>query len=258
MDRISDTRHTDSRICDELFDQVMDAIAPWACQNGRKIDDWHVSHFSHHEEQILLGIAHKYGLERYSALICCLEKPEIMAVSSTNGTLGMLNPFIDGAGKIEDDLDAPGCWNILSVSFAAESGCTAVRYIRDGKFYETEVNQFGSFDIHDWHSNRPIDRYLATRIEGVWHDVVVPQLPYSQKHIKTCWKKAVISPRGMNSRWNKWITSVFSELGKQDRAKLQDDMLRSLATSDNMHFLEAFKAERRAFLQRERAIFASV
>lgn len=258
MDKMSDIRQTDSRLCDELFLQVMDAIAPWACRNGRTSDDWQVSHFTRNQEQVLLGIAHKHGLERYCALICCLEEPEIIAVSSTDGSLGMLNPYLDGAGKIEDDLDAPGCWKVLSVSFAAEAGCTAIRYIRDGKFHEVEKNRFGSIEIHDWHSNRPIDRYLSTRIDGVWHDVVVPQLPYSKKHLKTCWKKAVISPKGMQSRWNNWITSIFSDLGNQDRAKLQEAMLASLSESENRHFFDAFKAERRAFLQRERALFASV
>lgn len=236
----------------------MDAIAPWACQNGRTIDDWHVSHFTRHNDQILLGVAHKFGLERYSALICAFDLPEILAVSFTDGTMGLLNPYLDGAGKVEHDLDAPGCWNVLSVSFAAEAGCSAIRYIRDGRFYEIEANQFGSFDIHDWKSKHPIERYLSTCIDGNWQDVVVPQLPYSPQHLKTCWKKAVISPRGMESRWNNWISSVFSELGAKDRNELQETMLTALSDTENRHFYNAFKAERRAFLQREREIFASV
>ena len=239
---------------EELFSLVMDAIAPWALsgkgQQGRQ--NWAVRNITIKDDQAIVCVKHVNSLDQYTALICCLNEPEVIGVSFTEGNLGMLNPYLDCGHKLEADLDGPGCWNVLAITFVAEPGAETVRYLRNGEIMESHVNEFGAFSIIDWESNLPVEEYLAVKINGEWKTPVVAAIPYTIDYVIACWRKAVYRDNGLRSRWNRWITAAFVELCGSDRATLQNEMMNRLAEESNQQCYMAFKQERRRFLELEK------
>ncbi len=239
---------------EEIFSLVMDTIAPWAFSDPASRDDecWRILDVSMKNDQALVCVMHVKRRDQYTALICCHDQPEVIAVSFSSGNLGVLNPYLDCGHKLEADLEGPGCWNVLSVTFCAEPGAEIIRYLRQGKIEEVHVNEFGAFSIVDWSSNQPIQEYLGVRINGVWKTPVVAAIPYTIDYVTACWRKAVFRENGMTSRWNRWITAAFVELCGSDRAVLQKEMMNAFASEENQALSIAFKQERRKFLEREK------
>jgi hypothetical protein len=241
----------DSDATNALVGLVGDAVAPWVAGKHQDPSHWRVQNISFSNQQALVVIAHKKLKSQFTGLICCADEPEVVAVSYSDGNLGMLNPYLDGGCKLERDLDGPGDWNVLSITIKAESGAEAIRYCRNGEIKEIGVTRHGTFAIVDWDSNQPIDEFLAIRVHGEWHTPVVGALPFTIDHVARCWKNAVNSSDGMKNRWNRWITAAFTELGGSDRALLQEALMEAFARESNRTFYKAFKAERRKFLVRE-------
>ncbi len=239
---------------EELFELVMDAVEPWVLANRdvRDLKNWRIQSISQNQDQLCICIMHARRRDQFTALVCCLGEPEIVAVSFTSGNLGMLNPYLDCGHKLAHDLDGPGCWNVLAITFAAEPGAEAVRFLRRGKVEEVHINQFGAFSIVDWDNNQPVDEYLGVKINGRWKQPVVSAIPYTIDYITACWRRAVLRRDDMASRWNRWITAAFVELCGADRAILQHQMMNTLASEKNQAFYQAFKQERRKFLTREK------
>ncbi len=257
------TRQNDGEIChshEELFTLVMEAVAPWAFaafatsseRDNRAFENWCIRDISIGDDQALICIMHVTSRSQYTALVCCLGDPEVVAVSYKSGNLGMLNPYLDCGNKLETDLDGPGCWNVFSVTFCAEPGAQAVRYLRKGEVCEVRINRFDAFSIVDWESNQPVEEYLGVKVNGVWKKPVVVAIPYTIDYVTACWRKAVYRDDGLRSRWNRWITAAFVELCGADRAILQQEMMAALAVEKDPVFYRAFTQERRKFLDREK------
>ncbi len=248
----------DCQIQEKLFSLVMDAVAPWAFAEAdldgvsQDREDWCIRDISIKDGQASVCVMHIVQREQYTALVCCLDEPEVIAVSYTSGNLGMLNPYLDCGHKLGAELDGPGCWNVLSITFAAEPGAEKIRYLRQGNIEEVSVNQFDAFSIIDWNSNYPVDEYLSVKVDGEWRAPVVAAIPYTIDYVASCWRKAVYKNDGLRSRWNRWITAAFVELCGSDRAVLQCEMMNTLANGGNAKCYEAFKSERRKFLNREK------
>ena len=255
---------------EKLFSLVMDAITPWVFHGevfqgevsqgeavkdieNRNLDNWRIRNVSMKDEQACICVMHVSRNEQYTALVCCLGEPEVVAVSYTDGNLGVLNPYLDSGHKLEADLDGPGCWNVLAITFRAEPGAQTLRFSRQGQISEVNVNEFGCFSIIDWNANRPIDEYLGVKVNGEWKKPVVGAIPYTINYVTACWRKAVFSDTGLRSRWNRWITAAFVELCGSDRAVLQREMMNTFADERNQICYQAFKQERRRFLNREKA-----
>lgn len=245
----------DHKLQEKLFSLVMDAIAPWALadREHQNREDWCVRNISQNGDQYCVCVMHIREGEQYTALVCNMDELEVIAVSYTDGNLSMLNPYLDGGHKLGLDLDAPGCWNVLAITFVAEPGAQAVRFIRNGKIQEVTLNQFDSFSIVDWKSNKPVQEFLGVKIDGEWRAPVVAAIPYTVDYVTTCWRKAVYKNNGLRSRWNRWITAAFIELCGSDRAVLQREMMNALSAEKNENCYRAFKEERRRFLQREKS-----
>lgn len=254
MDKMKQKADCNSRFQKEMFSLVMDAVMPWAFaqSQNRGAENWQIADISQYEDQTRVCIIHVTSLDQYTALVCCHDEPEVIAVSYTNGNLGVLNPYIDSGHKLEADLDGPGCWNVLSITFRAEPGAEKVCFLRRGIVEEVSVNQFGYFSIVDWDSNQPVDEYLGVKLNGVWTPPVVAATPYTINYVTACWRKAVERDNGLRSRWNRWITAAFVELCGADRATLQSAMMKELAAEKNQKCYQAFKQERRKFLEREK------
>jgi len=257
MEQMKQEADFDSRADDlsqeELFWLVMGAVEPWILADRAvgALENWQIRNISQSETQACVCIMHVRRRDQFTALICCLGEPEVVAVSFTNGNLGMLNPYLDCGPKLEHDLDGPGCWNVLSITFAAEPDAEAVRFLRLGKVEEIKVNGFDAFSIVDWDNNQPVDEYLGVKVNGVWEKPVVAAIPYSIDYVTACWRKAVLQQDGMASRWNRWITTAFVELCGADQAILQTKMMAVLASEKNQEFYRAFKQDRRESLARE-------
>lgn len=254
MKQIKQENGSSCHFHEELFSLVMDAIAPWAFsdKNNSGNENWRIRAISGNDKQVRICVMHVTRRDQYTALICCHDEPEILAVSFTSGNLGMLNPYLDNGHKLEADLDGLGCWNVFSATFSAEPGAEAVRYLRAGKIEEVRVNEFNAFAIIDWDSSQHIDEYLGVKVDGVWKKPVVAAMPYSIDYVVTCWRNAVNHNNGMRSRWNRWITSAFVELCGADREVLQREMMNGLTDEKNQACFHAFKQERRKFLAREK------
>ena len=258
MNRIKQETGIDCRFQEEMFSLVMDTVAPWAfaemtpVQADRERKNWQIRDISLKDDQARVCVMHVTSKNQYTALVCCLSEPEIVAVSFTDGRLGMLNPYLDCGYKLESDLDGPGCWNVLSITFQAEDGAEKIRFLRRGVVEEVEVNQFGAFSIIDWDSNYPVDEYLGVKVNGIWQASVVGAIPYTIDFMTSCWRKAVFRQDGMRNRWNRWITAAFVELCGSDRAILQREIMNALAREENQECYQAFKKERRRFLEREK------
>lgn len=234
---------------------VLESVSPWIEKEslGYQPEDWQILQIANHSEQMLVTIKQISGGQQYTALMCCLSGLEVVAVSQTDGMLGLLNPYLDGGGKIESDLDAPGNWNILSISFKVQTGATALRFLRGGVACEIEVNQFGCFEIVDWNSNHPVEEYLEIKVDGVWQQTIVGALPYTVEFLVGCWVKAANGRMMRANRWNSWITATFVELGGHDRAALQEALMAAFKAMDDDYYLRTFKQERRKFLKSEQS-----
>lgn len=248
---------TDSQLHEELFSLVMETVAPWISpavldKSAKGYENWNLCDVSIKSNMARVCVMHASRRDQYTALICCLEDPEVLAVSFASGNLGMLNPYLDCGHKLEADLDGPACWNAFSVTFRAEPGAEVVRYLRAGKIEEVQINEYDAFSIIDWESNQPVQEYLGVKVNGVWKKPVVAAIPYSIDYVISCWRKAVYSSNGMRSRWNRWITAAFIELCGADREVLQQEMMNALAREENQEIFQAFKQERRKFLAREK------
>jgi len=243
-----------SHFQEELFSLVMDAIAPWAFPDPmiRNDKNWRILDVSMNNDQARVCVMHVKRRDQYTALICCHGQPEVIAVSFSSGNLGVLNPYLDCGHKLEADLEGPGCWNVLSVTFCAEPGAQIIRYMRMGEITEVHVNKFGAFSIIDWNSNQPIEEFIGVKVNGEWKKPVVAAIPYTIDYVTSCWRKAVYRENGMASRWNRWITAAFVELCGSDRAILQKEMMNAFASEKNQTLSIAFKQERRKFLEREK------
>ena len=238
-----------------LLSLVLESVSPWIEKKslGSKPSDWQVLQITNHNEQLLVTIKQVSGAQQYTALMCCLSAPEVVAVSQTDGMLGLLNPYLDGGLKIEAELDAPGNWNTLSICFKAQHEATALRFMRGGVVCEVDVNQFGCFEIVDWNSNQPIDEYVEIKVDGVWQQTIVGALPFTVEHLVGCWKKAASGRMVRSNRWNNWITATFVELGGRDRAALQEALMNAFVSMKDDYYLRTFKQERRKFLKSEQS-----
>jgi len=246
---------TDDAFQQSLLSLVLESVSPWIEKKSlnSQPSDWQVLQITNNNEQLLVTIKQNSGAQQYMALLCCLSAPEVVAVSQTDGMLGLLNPYLDGGHKIEAELDAPGNWNTLSICFKAQQGATALRYLRSGFVCEVEINQFGCFEIVDWNSNQPVDEYLEIKIDGVWQQTIVGALPFTVDYLVGCWMKAVNGRMMRGNRWNSWITSTFVELGGHDRAALQDALMNAFVSMKDDCYLRTFKQERRKFLKSEQS-----
>ncbi len=252
-------------VLDDAFQQsllslVLESVSPWIEEKScyTQIENWRILQITSHTEQMLVTIKQVSGGQQYTALMCCLSAPEVVAVSQTDGMLEVLNPYLDGGRKIETELDAPGNWNILSISFKAQKGATALRFLRGCAIFEIEVNQFGCFEIVDWNSNQPVEEYLEVLVDGVWQQTVVRSLPFSVDYLVSCWKKAANGRMMASNRWNKWITATFVELGGHDRAVLQDALMNAFCSMSDDYYLRTFKQERRKFLKSEQSPLSAI
>ena len=244
----------DKQVHKDLFLLVMDEIAPWAtAENGGERENWRLADITIKDEQARVCVMHKVQREQYTALVCCADLPEVIAVSYTNGNLGMLNPYLDCGHKLEADLDGFGCWNVLSITFSAEPGAQAIRFSRQGKIHEISRNQYDAFSLIDWNGTQPVDEYIGVKIAGKWHRPAIGDLPYSIEYVVACWRRAVARDDNFHSRWNRWLTAAFVELCGADRAVLQRKLMNALSAEKNDVYFQAFKKERRKFLRREQA-----
>lgn len=260
MKTMKQKTEVDCHFQQELFFLVMDAISPWVFpesffdNQNWKLENWRIGDVSMKDEQVLMSVMQVDGLMEYTALICCLGEPEIVAVSCTNGNLGMLNPYLDSGHKLEADLDGPGCWNVLSITFRSEPGAQTVRFLRQGLVQEVEVNEFGCFSIIDWNSNLPVDEYLGVKVNGKWKKPVVAALPYTIDYVKACWQKAVVHGDKCRDYWNSWITAAFVELCGSDRMVLQQEMKNAFVGEEGQLYYQAFNKQRQTVLNRERSL----
>lgn len=245
----------DRQFQEELFCLVMDAVSPWVLAQDDKqgLENWSLKSIAFDDDQICVCVVHDISREQFTALFCCADEPEIIGVSRAGANLGMLNPYLENGYKIEADLDSLACWNVLSITFAAEEGADAIRFLRKGKVEEIAINEFGVFSIVDWESCDPVDEYLGVRVNGEWKEPVVGAMPYTIDHVASCWRKAVYRNNGLRSRWNRWITAAFVELSGSDRAVLQKEIMSALANERNQICLDEFRKERRRFLEREQS-----
>ena len=252
----------DRHLQQKLFFLVMDAIAPWVFPDNfsdkqkRDQENWRIGDVSMNNEQALMCVMHVDGHMQYTALICCLGEPEVVAVSYSSGNLGMLNPYLDCGHKLEADLDGPGCWNVLSVTFLGEERAQAVRFLRQGLVEEVAINKFGYFSIIDWNSNLPVDEYLGVKVNGEWKKPAVGAIPYTIDSISTCWCKAVVGDDQQRYQWNHWITGAFVELCGSDRALLQQELSSAFSGKENLACYQAFKKQRQKFLNQEKDLLA--
>jgi len=248
----------DCQFQQELFFLVMEAISPWVFpenffdKQNWELENWRIGDVSMKDEQVLMSVMHVDDHMQYTALICCLGEPEVLAVSYTNGNLGMLNPYMDSGHKLETDLDGPGCWNVLSITFRSEPDAQAVRFLRQGLVQEVEVNEFGCFSIIDWNSNLPVDEYLGVKVNGKWKKPVVAALPYTINYVIACWQEAVVHNDECREHWNRWITAAFVELCGSDRVALQQKMMDAFVGKEDQLCYQAFNKQRQTVLNREK------
>jgi len=250
----------DCQLQNDLLLLILEAVSPWLIENenvyGRTItnqENWSIADITIKDDLARICIMHKVQRGQYTALVCMVDSPEIIAVSYTDGNLGMLNPYLDCGHKLEADLDGPGCWNVLSITFAAEPGAQAIRYLRGGEVEEVYLNEFGAFSIIDWAGNQPVEEFLGVKISGKWQRPAVAAIPYTIDYIASYWCRCVVREDNFSSREACWIRAAFIELCGTDRAILQHKIMNTLAEEPNDFYFQAFKKERRKFLDSEQA-----
>jgi len=258
MAKAIQTTGIDLQLQEQLFSLVMDAIAPWVFPDGffdeqkRVLENWSIASISMENDQVCMCVMQTNSNVKYTALICCLGEPEIVAVSYTDGNPGMLNPYLDSDYKLETDLDGLACWNVLSITFRAEPGAETIRFLRDGVMIEVDINEFGCFSYTDWNSSRPVEKYLAVKVRGKWQELLIESIPYTVEYMAARWRLAIIdNNKNMHKWWNDWISAAFVELCGYDRMVLSREMTKVFVGEENETCYQAFKNEQQKFINRE-------
>ena len=222
MDWREISSHTGNEWLESMQQLTLEAVAPWVRAKGLAVDckAWNVASFVMRDGLILITLVENGSARQYTSLICCTEEPEVVAVSFNDGRLGILNPFLEACGPVEEGLDSVACWQVFSLVFAGEPGADRLRYRRHGEVREVQVNEAGYFEIRDWHCVRPVDEYLAVRVQGKWQPTVAGALPYSCEFTRRCWRELSALQAGCTHSRHGWLVSACNELGGSDLTRL--------------------------------------
>ncbi len=208
-----------------LFNLVFQELLPWL--DDKDESSWQLADISTNKTQTLLTIHNATSHQQFTALICCLGEPEILAVSCSNKHFSMLNPYIDGPERVEPDLDSIGCWQILNIVFKPEKGVDQVRFERDGNIMDAHINEYGFISIIDWNSNKPISEYLSLMKDNEWREPVISLAPYSAHSIANSLAQAYSNNHNINE-WKRWLCAGFVKLGILDYKNLENGILAAL------------------------------